>query len=122
MPMKRAYPPDLRYSDWHRSLDPSLGLIDLDAIECCSSCWSPVAVMELTRWGSCEKNVTTTRRLAELAGLPAFLVRHEFPETVAPIRLSVRQLGSDGPARVLSPEEYERFLFSLRSTHRCGRD
>lgn len=119
MGMTRLNPPDLRYSDWHRTLDPLLGMIDLDAVECCRRCWSPVALIELAGWGTAgPKPVTTLVRLARAAGLPAFTVRHEFP-TPIPIRLSVRRHGTDEPAVVLTPAEYERWLLDLRADHDC---
>lgn len=118
MPMNRSFPTDMRYSDWHRKLDPSLGMIDLDAVECCSRCWEPLALIELTRWGSGEKTVTTMRALARRAGLPAFTVRPDFPDT--PVRLSVKD-HMRGTSLVLNPDEYERFLLNLRNGHECNR-
>lgn len=116
--MKRLYLPDVRYSDWHRQLDPLLGMIDLDAVECCSRCWAPVALIELAGWGTGPKPVTTLVELARRARLPAFTVRHEFPVPI-PIRLSVRRHDSDEPVRVLTPDEYERWLLDLRASHHC---
>jgi hypothetical protein len=119
MPMNRSHPPDLRYSDWHRRLAPTLGMIDLDAVECCHRCWAPLALIELTRWGSGEKRATTTTRLADAAGVPAYLVRYEFPEPPPPTRLSVRKLGDNHPARLMTAGQYEEFLHDLRFGHQC---
>lgn len=116
---ERLHPPDIRYSDWHRRLSPALGMIDLDAVECCSRCWSPVALIELAGWGTGPKPVTTLVELARRSGLPAFTVRHEFPEPV-PIRLSVRDHAT-GQSVVLGPAEYEKFLIDLRNGHVCPR-
>lgn len=116
--MDRLNPPDLRYSDWHRRLDRSLGMIDLDAVECCRQCWAPVALIELAGWGTGAKPTTTLVELARRAHLPAYTVRVEFPDPL-PTRLSVRRHDSDEPVRVMTPDEYERFLLTLRAEHHC---
>lgn len=117
MGAERLHPPDLAYSNWHRRLDKRLGMVDLDDVECCHRCWSPLALLELTAWGTRPKPVTTLVELARRSGLPAFTVRHEFPEPV-PIRLSVRD-HTTGDSVVLDPDGYEQFLLSLRDGHVC---
>ncbi len=119
MGIERLNAPDLAYSHWHRTLDRRLGMIDLDAVECCDRCWSPLALLEMTAWGTRPKPVTTLVELARRSGLPAFTVRHEFPEPT-PIRLSVRDHATGGSV-VLTPAEYERFLLDLRNGHVCPR-
>jgi hypothetical protein len=118
----RLNPPDLRYSDWHRNLDPTLGMIDLDAVECCARCWSPVALIELAAWGTRAKPATVTAELARAAGLPSYTVRYEFPEPV-PLRLSIREHGAAAGStpRVMGPAEFEQFLLDLRTRHDCPR-
>ena len=121
MGLERLNPPDLRYSDWHRRLDPSLGMIDLDSVEACHRCWAPLALIELTGWGTRPKPVTTMTALARAAGLPAFTVRYRFPDPV-PIELSIRRHGSTETPVVVGPDEFERFLLGLRADHDCERD
>jgi hypothetical protein len=120
MGIERLNPPDLRYSDWHRTLDRSLGMIDLDAVECCHRCWQPVALIELAAWGTRPKSVTTMTRLAEMSGLPAYTVRYQFPDPT-PVKLAVRRHGSDDEPVVIGPGEFERFLLDLRNGHTCPR-
>lgn len=117
----RLNPPDLSYSDWHRGLDPTLGMIDLDAVECCVRCWSPIALIELAAWGTRAKPVTATAELARAAGLPSYTVRYEFPEPV-PSRLSVREHVVGATPAVMTAAEYERFLLDLRFRHICRKD
>jgi hypothetical protein len=119
--LERLNPPDLRYSDWHRRLDPSLGMIDLDAVEACDRCWQPVALIELAEWGTRRKSVTTLKALGRLSGLPAYTVRYEFPDpppAPPPTRLSVVDHATASSV-VLGPAEYERFLLDLRAGHDC---
>jgi hypothetical protein len=117
MGMERLNPPDLRYSDWHRRLDPALGMIDLDAVESCHRCWHPLALIELAEWGTRRKVVTTLKALAGRSGLPAYTVRYQFPDVV-PIRLSVVD-HTAGTTAVMDADEYERFLLDLRVGHEC---
>ena len=66
---------DLTYSAWHRTLDPSLHYIDLDAIEYCAQCKEPLALLELAQdVGQGWKATTVLRKLARKARLPAYLV------------------------------------------------
>jgi hypothetical protein len=120
MGLERLHPPDTRYGDWHRRLDGRLGMVDVDSIECCGRCWSPVALIELCEWGTRTKSVTATYELARLAGLPSYTVRYQFPELV-PLRLSIREHVPGTTPRVVSPDEYEAFLIGLRDRHDCPR-
>jgi len=118
MGIERLNPPDIRYSDWHRRLDGSLGMIDLDAVECCNRCWAPVALIELAAWGTRPKSVTTMSALARMSGLPAYTVRYQFPDPT-PVRLAVRRHGTGDEPIVLGPAEFEKFLLDLRDGHTC---
>jgi hypothetical protein len=120
MGLERLHPPDMKYSDWHRRLHPSLGMVDLDSVECCARCWSPVALIELCEWGTRTKSVSAMFDLARRAGLPSYTVRYEFPEPV-PLRLSIREHVAGVAPRVVTPDEYETFLIGLRDRHDCPR-
>ena len=63
------------YSLWHRSLTEKLGMIDIDATGICLKCKTPLYLAETAfDVGQPWKATTTTKKLAELAGLPSFLV------------------------------------------------
>jgi hypothetical protein len=114
----RRHAPDLRYHEWHRTLGDDMPMLDLDSLEVCRDCYQPLALLELADWGTREKAVTGLHALACRAEVPAYLVRHDFPDPT-PVRLSVRRIGFEQAGRVLSPAEYVAFLRSLRTGHRC---
>ena len=63
------------YSLWHRSLPEKLGMLDIDACGICLKCKSPLYLAETAfDVGQPWKATRTTQKLAELAGLPSFLV------------------------------------------------
>ena len=63
------------YSIWHRSLPERLGMIDIDAAGICLKCKSPLYLAETAfDVGQSFKATTTTAALANMAGLPSFLV------------------------------------------------
>lgn len=63
------------YSIWHRSLPERLGMIDIDAAGICLNCKSPLYLAETAfDVGQSFKVTTTTEALANMAGLPSFLV------------------------------------------------
>jgi hypothetical protein len=120
---------DMLYSMYHRTLAEELHYIDIDAVEYCAECRTPIALIETVRdvgQNLLTKSYTVTRRLALMAGLPAFVVAYragldedtndEYIET-----LRVRQVSPsvDKYFTVMAPEEYEQWLLSLRKTHSC---
>ncbi len=63
------------YSLWHRALPQKLGMIDIDGCGTCLKCKSPLYLAETAfDVGQPWKATRTTQKLAELAGLPSFLV------------------------------------------------
>jgi len=63
------------YSLWHRSLTEKLGMLDIDAVGTCLKCKTPLYLAETAfDVGQPWKATRTTQKLAELAGLPSFLV------------------------------------------------
>lgn len=63
------------YSLWHRALPQRLGMIDIDATGICLKCKKPLYLAETAfDVGQPWKATTTTEALANMAGLPSFLV------------------------------------------------
>ena len=63
------------YSLWHRSLPEKLGMLDIDACGICLNCKTPLYLAETAfDVGQPWKATTTTKKLANLAALPSFLV------------------------------------------------
>ncbi|RLC87699.1 MAG: hypothetical protein DRJ03_05335 [Chloroflexi bacterium] len=111
---------DLTYSSWHRTLHPSLHYIDLDAVEYCARCKEPLALLELAQdVGQTSKTTTVLRKLARRSNLPAYLVFWK-KEGDSISQFRIRQVWPNwGEEQTMSPEEYEGWLLSLRSGHRC---
>jgi hypothetical protein len=133
---------DLTYSNWHREASMArflngraswaLGLIDIDGLEYCRSCETPLALIETTRYqGSYRKSDYLTLRLAVRADVPMFTVFYESerPQSCPhcgrygppwPDPSAFHVMGPR-PARdvsVMDPAEYALWLLDLRLTHR----
>ena len=64
-----------KYSYWHRSIKKKLAYIDIDKCGICHTCWQPLYLAELNfDVGQTYKTTSTTEALANMAGLPSFLV------------------------------------------------
>lgn len=114
---------DLTYSRWHRSLDPRLHFIDIDSVEYCHRCKQPLVLIELAKdIGQRNKATTVLQRLAAMANLPAYLVFYLAAEDGSGVvRLRVRQVWpAYGEEVMMTPEEYERWLWGFRLAHTCG--
>jgi predicted Ser/Thr protein kinase len=118
---------DLTYSAWHRSIEPegenSLPYVDIDAVEYCPACREPLALIETAEdVGQDFKPTIVMQRLAARAGLPAYLVlyRKDVAGGIDRFRLIRVWPREAWRWRVLDPEEYARFLRSLRAGHVCG--
>lgn len=116
---------DFSFSDWHRyQLHEMLAVIDLDCVEYCYRCNTPLALIELARdIGQPNKSTTVTRKLAQMAKVPAYLVfytsNHQSKRAAAMLKLRVQGISPPTPEVELSPLQYELFLISLRSRHKC---
>ena len=63
------------YSEWHRSIEKKIAYIDIDSCGICINCKAPLYLAETVfDKGQTWKATTTTEALANLAGLPSFLV------------------------------------------------
>ena len=122
---------DLTYSRWHRPesigryLDrrtaATLDYIDLDAVEYCHGCRTPLALIETARdVGQADKPSTVTRRLADRSDLPAYVVLYTVVEDdISAFRVKrVAPLTDDGWLP-MDPPTYALMLASLRAAHRC---
>jgi len=116
---------DLTYSRWHRNIEPmdrnSLPYIDIDAVEYCPICKQPLALLELAEdVGQEYKATTVLRKLAELSGLPAFLVFYRKDQSGRIVHFRLRQVSPIYKDwKSLTPNEYVAFLYYLRAEHVC---
>uniref|UniRef100_A0A6M3J283 Uncharacterized protein n=1 Tax=viral metagenome TaxID=1070528 RepID=A0A6M3J283_9ZZZZ len=124
---------DLLYSGWHRpssisryvsKLDASLlGMIDLDAIEVCTFCKEPLALIETKSSFARERVMTYTAALGRRARVPVFLVVYTPTPTGDDIASFLIQRHGSTETWTATPAEYATWLLKLRSDHssQCSR-
>ena len=105
------------YSEWCR--ENQVYMIDMDAVGICKVCKSPLYLAETCfDRGQSFKATTTTEALANLAGLPSFLVFYEANENRKVISLRVTQLTPErGKESLMLPEGWFQVLELLQEQH-----
>jgi len=105
------------YSEWCR--DNKVYQIDLDAVGICKVCKTPLYLAETCfDRGQSFKATTTTEALANLAGLPSFLVFYEANEARKVISLRVTQLTPErGKETLMLPDGWFQVLELLQEQH-----
>jgi len=105
------------YSEWCR--DNKVYMIDMDAVGICKVCKTPLYLAETCfDRGQSFKATTTTEALANLAGLPSFLVFYEANETRKVISLRVTQLTPErGKETLMLPDGWFQVLELLQEQH-----
>jgi len=96
------------YSHWHRRQHSGLAMIDLDSIEICPACFSPLILLETVKFKNQDfkKGHSTTRQLAIKAKLPAFIVWYKFIGEM-PMYVLVKKIAPDYKGGYSSdPERY----------------
>ena len=118
---EKTWKRDLTYSLWHRGLEDDITMIDIDSVEYCSTCFEPLALLELARdVGQSHKPHIVTKKPAEKAGLPAYVVFYKVNEKGEIIQFRVRQVApTEGEERIMTPEQYADFLRKLHRKHSC---
>ena len=121
---------DLVYSRWHRThriarllggdqrAAYELSVIDIDWCEYCRWCQTPLALIETQASHGDPKRAAVTQRLAEKAGIQAWSVSY-IVEDDDIAWFKRRQLAPVfGPVLSEAPDDYARWLLSLRWSHR----
>ena len=105
------------YSEWCR--DNQVYMIDMDAVGICKVCKTPLYLAETCfDRGQTWKATTTTEALANLAGLPSFLVFYEANEARKVISLRVTQLTPERSKETLMlPDGWFQVLELLQEQH-----
>ena len=105
------------YSEWCR--DNKVYMIDMDVVGICKVCKSPLYLAETCfDRGQTWKATTTTEALANLAGLPSFLVFYEANEARKVISLRVTQLTPErGKETLMLPDGWFQVLELLQEQH-----
>lgn len=105
------------YSEWCR--ENKVYMIDMDVVGICKVCKSPLYLAETCfDRGQSFKATTTTEALANLAGLPSFLVFYEANEARKVISLRVTQLTPErGKETLMLPDGWFQVLELLQEQH-----
>ena len=113
---------DLSYSAWHRKQGYDLPYIDIDGVEYCRACNEPLALIETAQdVGQKRKATTVTCRLAERAGLPAYLVFYSPGDHAKVTKFRVAQVWpTREEPRVMTVMRYKAMLRELRAEHTCN--
>jgi hypothetical protein len=104
-------------SEWCR--ENQVYMIDMDAVGICKVCKTPLYLAETCfDRGQTWKATTTTEALANLAGLPSFLVFYEANEARKVISLRVTQLTPErGKETLMLPDGWFQVLELLQEQH-----
>ena len=105
------------YSEWCR--ENKVYMIDMDAVGICKVCKTPLYLAETCfDRGQTWKATTTTEALANLAGIPSFLVFYEANEARKVISLRVTQLTPErGKETLMLPDGWFQVLELLQEQH-----
>ena len=105
------------YSEWCR--ENQVYMIDMDVVGICKVCKTPLYLAETCfDRGQTWKATTTTEALANLAGLPSFLVFYEANEARKVISLRVTQLTPErGKETLMLPDGWFQVLELLQEQH-----
>ena len=105
------------YSEWCR--DNSVYMIDMDAVGICKKCKEPLYLAETCfDRGQTWKATATTEALANLSGLPSFLVFYKVNEKREVESLRITQLTpTKGKETLLLPENWYQVLELLQERH-----
>jgi len=125
---------DLSYSKWHRppNLPADISFLDIDWVEYCDKCKTPLAICELAQdIGQEHKPTTITRKLAEMAGIPAWLIFYKKAEDKFCLECGEAHLSDIISFRVkqvyplltevveISPDKWKERLIRLHREHVC---
>ena len=106
------------YNDFHRKYD-DIAMIDIDSIECCPKCYSPLAIIETCfDKGQKYKATTLSKIVASRLNIPCFLV---FYKNLTPGSLTFRIKrirASQTPFNIMSEAEWVSILLDLQSNHK----
>ena len=106
------------YNDFHRKYD-DIAMIDIDSIECCPKCYSPLAIIETCfDKGQKYKATTLSKIVASRLNIPCYLV---FYKNLTPDTLTFRIKrirSSQTEFQLMNEQQWVDILLDLQSHHR----
>ena len=132
--VKKVYFDDVKfskYSTWHRTQTHNcLGFSDIDQVSCCNACLEPLFLVETVFYNNQKliKPHKITKRLAEMAGIPAFILWYHTVGDMM-INFHVKKIAPSYPGgynsepKRITPDQWLQFLEHKQSEHypNCSR-
>ena len=132
--VKQVYFSDVKfskYSTWHRTQTHNcLGFSDIDQVSCCNACLEPLFLVETVFYNNQKliKPHKITKRLAEMAGIPAFILWYHTVGDMM-INFHVKKIAPSYPGgynsepKRITPDQWLQFLEHKQSEHypNCSR-
>ena len=106
------------YNDFHRKHD-GIAMIDLDSIECCPKCYSPLAIIETCfDKGQKYKATTLSKIVASRLNIPCYLVFYKnLTETTLTFRIK-RIRSSQTEFQLMNEQQWVDILLDLQANHK----
>jgi len=110
------------YSITHRNSHDGIAMVDIDKVCCCISCLKPLFLAELCRHkGNLEdykKKHYSTKELARMAGLPAYLIWYHTTKDKVVYKVSVKKINpSYSEIQHCTWKQWVSFLASRQVKH-----
>jgi len=132
--IKQVYFNDVKfskYSTWHRTQTHNcLGFSDIDQVSCCNACLEPLFLVETVFYNNQKliKPHKITKRLAEMAGIPAFILWYRTVGDMM-INFHVKKIAPSYPGgynsepKRITPDQWLQFLEHKQAEHypNCSR-
>jgi len=104
-----------RYSEWHRQFE-GIAMIDVDSVECCKTCYEPLAVIETAMdKGGQHKAYTLVKKIADKMQIPGFVVLYTVNgEQITQFRIKRVSPEVSKTYRIAEPDLWLSWLRSLQ--------
>ena len=114
-----------KYSTWHRTQTHNcLGFSDIDQVSCCNACLEPLFLVETVFYNNQKliKPHKITKRLAEMAGIPAFILWYHTVGDMM-INFHVKKIAPSYPGgynsepKRITPDQWLQYLEHKQAEH-----
>ena len=123
---EQTFKRDLSYSQWHRTLDDDITFVDIDAVEYCNNCYSPLTVMELAKdVGQHKKSFMITFNVAKGLDVPGYVVLYspneaaEDPKDMVTGMRVMKIYPTISEFSAVTPEQFSGWLRHLHDNCYC---
>ena len=108
------------YNDWHRKFE-GIAMIDVDSVECCISCYEPLAIIETCYdKGQTWKATTLSKIIASRLNIPCFLVFYK-PLNQTSLTFRIKRIrSSQTEFQLMNEDEWVAILRDLHNHHQLN--